>query len=413
MRSLEEALAAEPWKSELGDAIEQLAFNALPAAVSDDHWTHQYITQTNAAFAGIEKLEPPPEGQAAMSKIFGNVGADATAYGLSPNFPCCTVNYAQGWPKLVSLGLWLWENGGMDFGLRETPALLSAAFAPSIISVPAPVGGTIELETTYPFTPDGPLRYKINNIRPPLKLLVRIPGWADLSSSEVTDPSGRRMPASSLLASALPGQPDAQTESPSLLSIEINVPSSTWEVRFALDWELRAGKSWGATLHFGPLTYARPILHDHFRIPMDDGPYGPGPNPPPNVRDEFLVAKGEAANSWAIALILNASSQEGLRSSLLLRHPTHPLPKDLELSFSTDDSACPLFLSVAALPWPSWEQLLPKGAAGEEVYGPLKLPEPPTASKDMPEISSGLRQIELKPFGCTRLRMTQLPVFGV
>ena len=32
-----------PGRPELIDALERLAFNALPAAVSDDHWTHQYF----------------------------------------------------------------------------------------------------------------------------------------------------------------------------------------------------------------------------------------------------------------------------------------------------------------------------------------------------------------------------------
>ena len=42
MRSLAEAYRSLPSEPGLADALERLAFNALPAAVSDDHWTHQY-----------------------------------------------------------------------------------------------------------------------------------------------------------------------------------------------------------------------------------------------------------------------------------------------------------------------------------------------------------------------------------
>eukprot|EP00421_Protoceratium_reticulatum_P055177 CAMPEP_0168498650 /NCGR_PEP_ID=MMETSP0228-20121227/73385_1 /TAXON_ID=133427 /ORGANISM="Protoceratium reticulatum, Strain CCCM 535 (=CCMP 1889)" /LENGTH=218 /DNA_ID=CAMNT_0008515553 /DNA_START=74 /DNA_END=726 /DNA_ORIENTATION=- len=154
MRSLTEAFAALPSAPTLGDSLENLAFNALPAAMSDDHWAHQYLTQSNAAYAGLEAIEA---GAGPMSGIFGNVGADATAYGLAPNFPCCTVNFAQGWPKLLSTGAWLWDDGAGN----EVPALLSAAFVPSRLNLPAPAGGSIELETAYPFAPCGQLRYVI------------------------------------------------------------------------------------------------------------------------------------------------------------------------------------------------------------------------------------------------------------
>ncbi|CAE7546082.1 unnamed protein product [Symbiodinium natans] len=173
MRSLEEAYAAMPDRPELADGLEVLAFNALPAAVSDDNWAHQYLTQSNAAYAGIESVEGAEDDEGPrMSKTFGNVGLDATVYGLSPNFPCCTVNFAQGWGKFVALGLWLFEDGGRDLGLSETPILLSAAFAPSVIAVPAPVGGQVELSTAYPFNPEAGGVYKGQSICEPLSDFV-------------------------------------------------------------------------------------------------------------------------------------------------------------------------------------------------------------------------------------------------
>eukprot|EP00439_Symbiodinium_sp_Y106_P066555 s2644_g10.t2 len=249
MRSLEEAYAAMPNRPELADSLEVLAFNSLPAAVSDDHWTHQYLTQSNAAFAGIESVQETEDNDGPhLSKVFGNVGLDATLYGLSPNFPCCTVNFAQGWAKFVASGLWLFEDGGGQLGLHETPLLLSAAFAPSSISVPAPVGGEVELSTAYPFDPEGLLRYNARGIRPPLQLLVRVPQWADLERSEAAGAPGRFL------------LKDVATERPSTLVLPIEEPNAEWEVRFVPKPLLREGVA-GASIQFGPLMFVQPISH--------------------------------------------------------------------------------------------------------------------------------------------------------
>ncbi|CAE8624715.1 unnamed protein product [Polarella glacialis] len=373
MRSLEEAYAAMPSNPGLADSLEKLAFNALPAAVSDDHWMHQYLTQSNAAYAGIEDLESSTGDDAdkpLMSQVFGNVGADATAYGLSPNFPCCTVNFAQGWPKLVALGLWLWDDGGLRSGLGEMPALLSAVFAPSRISLPQPVGGEVELETSYPFAPEGPLRYILRGIRPPFHLLVRVPEWADISKSQVIGPSGEHWPIDVKASESSLGGNAEQPDRPALLSLNIQQKDSVWEVRFALRWMLRPGASWGGSLSLGPLIFAKPLAHQRLALPMDDGPYGPGKHPPAEVRDELLLADPDSW--WAWAVIVNGSSGQGLSSSVRMQLG-QPSSEGL-LAFSTDPLACPLAVHVTAVRWSAWQRML---NASYSVYGPLVLPHPP------------------------------------
>jgi len=234
-----------------------------------------------------------------LSKVFGNVGLDATLYGLSPNFPCCTVNFAQGWAKFVASGLWLFEDGGGQLGLHETPLLLSAAFAPSSISVPAPVGGEVELSTAYPFDPEGLLRYNARGIRPPLQLLVRVPQWADLERSEAAGAPGRFL------------LKDVATERPSTLVLPIEEPNAEWEVRFVPKPLLREGVA-GASIQFGPLMFVQPISHRAVPLPLDDGPYGPGAHPPPAVRDEMLVPLQEP-KVWS--LLLNESWEQDLTIS--------------------------------------------------------------------------------------------------
>lgn len=140
----------------LGDALERLAFNALPAALSEDCWRHQYDQQVNQ----IEVSNAP--------RAWSNNGPHANLFGLEPEWGCCTANYHQGWPKFVE-HLWMaTPDGGV--------ALMS--YAPSQLELELPSGTKLRAETTgsYPF--DGDFEIHVTLDRPesfPIKL--RIPAW--------------------------------------------------------------------------------------------------------------------------------------------------------------------------------------------------------------------------------------------
>jgi len=141
-----------------GDRLERVAFNALPATLAPDMWSHQYDQQVNQAQCTIN-----PEHQ------WSTNGPESNLYGLEPNYGCCTANMHQGWPKLAA-HLWM-----------RTPdeGLVAAAYAPSrarFTSRGVPV--TVELDTDYPFreslaigvTADGAARFP---------LVLRVPAWAE------------------------------------------------------------------------------------------------------------------------------------------------------------------------------------------------------------------------------------------
>lgn len=75
-----------------GELLESLAFNALPAAISEDMWTHQYDQMSNQ-IACVRFPDAP---------IFGTNGNESNRFGLEPNFGCCTANFNQGWPKFAA-----------------------------------------------------------------------------------------------------------------------------------------------------------------------------------------------------------------------------------------------------------------------------------------------------------------------
>lgn len=149
------------------DQAEKAAFNALPAAVMGDWWAHQYVTQPNQPFA-----------KSLPSRPFWNVNENGTTYGLEPNYPCCTVNHPQGYPKFLANS---WVTVGSD-GLGH--ALLSPSSVKTTLANSAEV--SVEAKTNYPF--EDSLSYEITSSAP-FTLYVRIPGWADKAATTLSTPT--------------------------------------------------------------------------------------------------------------------------------------------------------------------------------------------------------------------------------
>jgi hypothetical protein len=162
MYSLEELYAIFGDNS-LADRLELLAFNALPGTTTPDMWAHQYDQQSNQVIVNGEK------------RAWSTNGNYSNIYGLMPNFACCLANMHQGWPKFAQ-NLWMATN---DNGL------IAVAYGPS--TVKAKVGNmkevTINEETDYPFK--GSVRFTIRTEKPVrFSLYLRIPGWAE--KAEIT-----------------------------------------------------------------------------------------------------------------------------------------------------------------------------------------------------------------------------------
>ncbi len=107
-----EILAAIIGDARLGDRLEMLAFNALPATFKKDMTAHQYDQQCNQVLCS-----------AAGEHVYVSNEADSNLYGLEPNFGCCTANMHQGWPKFASQ-LWMKSSDG---------GLAAIAYAPCVV----------------------------------------------------------------------------------------------------------------------------------------------------------------------------------------------------------------------------------------------------------------------------------------
>jgi uncharacterized protein len=142
----------------VGDRLERVAYNALPATFAPDMWSHQYVQQVNQAQCTIN-----------AEHGWTTNGPESNIYGLEPNFGCCTSNMHQGWPKLAAH---LWMRTADD-------GLVAAVWAPCRVETRLrDVAVSLTVETDYPFREEvGLVVATARALRFPLQL--RVPGWAE------------------------------------------------------------------------------------------------------------------------------------------------------------------------------------------------------------------------------------------
>ena len=148
----------------LADRLERMAYNAQPATLSGDMWSHQYDQQPNQVLCNLEK------------RNWTSNGPESNLFGLEPNFGCCTANLHQGWPKFVS-SLWM---ATADDGLA------AVAYAPCEVRTVVKGGVPVSLteETDYPFRDE--VRLTVNPERAArFALQLRIPAWAEAAAITV------------------------------------------------------------------------------------------------------------------------------------------------------------------------------------------------------------------------------------
>ncbi len=146
-----EHLFAYTGDNKWAERLEVLAFNALPATISDDMWTHQYVQQSNQM--SCQRLPG--------KSIFRSNNSEAHMFGLEPHFGCCTANFNQGWPKLT-----------LSTFMHDADTIISAVPVPSQLTTDR---CSIKLETNYPF--ENSFKYTID-AEDAFKFVIRVPSFA-------------------------------------------------------------------------------------------------------------------------------------------------------------------------------------------------------------------------------------------
>lgn len=331
------------------DRAERIAFNALPGMWTSDTWGHQYLTQANAVNALHQE-----------DHIWLADGPDATTFGLAPNYPCCTANGPQGWPRLVGRMAHATPDGGLAISILGP---LAASFA----------GVNVTVATDYPFSDE--LDITVTGAPAGFALYVRVPGWAVAANVSLNGGVPTAMANGTMQRIVLAGAPGGDAVhvelNPTIFvdSIGVLYNGAVAVHRGALTFGLRLGEVFNVTA-----THACPAP-DH-----------------PHIAD-FTV---NSTTPWNVALVLDPS-QADLSPFL---HFSRTAGVNETQPF--DHTAPPLQISAMARLVPGWG--LEHGSAG-----------PPPASPACGALSADGGAcgppfpVTLVPYGMTHLRMSVLP----
>lgn len=350
MFSLEQILQITGGR-EWGDYLERVAYNALPTQTTDMQDARQYYQQVNQVEV-TRKVRPFSTPHEDTDIIFG----------LYTGYPCCTSNLHQGWPKLVQ-NLWYATRDG---------GLAALVYAPS--KVETTVNGkkvAIEERTDYPFREQIAFRVTLPGVRKQttvaFPLHLRIPGWC--AEPVITLNGGK-------VAFRNVGEGIVVVEREWHSGDELNV---TFPARVAVSrWYNEA-----AVVERGPLVYALRMNEKWQRYDMEPAKhaeYGP------------YYYEVTSDSPWNFCLPKANVRPEAVAESFVVEDGGEMAPYPWTLDGS------PVKIRTRANRLADWT--LYSGSAGPIAF----------VSSQRMYMTPEEEWIELIPYGCTTLRVTEFPV---
>jgi hypothetical protein len=348
------------------DRLERIAFNALPAALTADMWSHVYLSMIN-------------EVQAAMATkyqwgLYGTTGQNATTYGLADRFtgvtPCCTANHAQGWPKMTQFAV--------QVDLRPaSKAIYVVLLLPANATLPSSIGGgaNVSVETEYPFGDAVTVRVRATEA---VTLHMRVPTWATHATA------------------SLNGAAHAKVDGGAYHTVQCSAGETV--LALALNPDIVVERHWGLPGVNGVAVTRGPLL---FALPMDETVAKMGS--PYDMCFESGCSQDVQITStqpWAYVLQLpddggakNSSvvNPKGWTFSKLGSPGKHPFAGNAALTVA---------ITAEARVLESWA-LDPKFTATPQTV--------PVSPVDCSTQCGPVKTIQLVPHGSTRLRMGMLP----
>jgi DUF1680 family protein len=295
------------------ERYEQLAYNALPAALTPDQWAHVYLQQDNQ----VNSMHCDPN-------IYVSDGPDSNIFGLEPNYGCCTVNFPQGWPKFVSNLYFKTPDNG----------ILVAAYGPSVVNTQFPNQKLqIRLDTNYPFGETLTFTVTASAAFP---FYLRIPSWSVNPTLKVGSGSATPVPPGQIYRANLPqGTTTVTAQFPMAVRVEKRFNNGVSVYRGPLLYALKIGTQETSTKHYAfnsydwlikattPWNYALVInnANPSSSFTFVQGTLGPLPFSP-NGAPVSINANAKILDSWQ--LTTNAAAAPPV-SPVTSSHPTQQI----------------------------------------------------------------------------------------
>ena len=316
-----EQLFAYTGDARWAERLEMLAFNALPATISDDMWAHQYVQMSNQ----IACIKFPGK------SLFRTNNSQAHLFGLEPNYGCCTANFNQGWPKLALSSFMYNQNAVIN-----------------VLPIPGELrdgSRRISLETDYPFR--NSFKYTVESENA-FDFIIRVPSFA-----KNVRVNGQAADSSELVFNIQAG------------STEISVDFDVTPEMICRPHGLFSAKC-GSLVFSLPIKYSKKMYEYEAKEVERKFPYC----------DYEYIPESE----WSFAFASDELTRECREVD--------------DIPFSSEKPPVVLHATVKPIDW---------GLA--DGYD--------TACAKIPESTEPLSQeqaIELYPYGCAKLRMTELPI---
>ncbi|SOD82065.1 beta-L-arabinofuranosidase domain-containing protein [Spirosoma fluviale] len=285
------------------DQLEKIAFNALPAQVSDDFMGRQYFQQANQVMLSRH-----------VRNFDQNHGGTDVCMGLLTGFPCCTSNMHQGWPKFTQ-NLWY-----------ATPdkGLAALVFSPSEVSAYVAGGTPVTFteETNYPFeeTIKFTLKTDKNSKSLAFPFHMRIPAWCTKATITINGTVWKEVAGNQIVTMNRNWKSGDVVE----LQLPMHVMQNTWYEN-------------SVSIERGPLTYALKMEEETKTVTNDKDPIDYG--------NQYVEVR--SSSPWNFGLVNVPEGKLEQAVNVVKKETVSPFPWNL--------TNAPAEIRIKARRIPSWQ----------------------------------------------------------